>query len=151
MPDQIPDPIAQEIRDDLDSGNKIAAIKRYRELTGLGLAEAKAAIEAFERGATLAMAGAAPGTATPVADVAALDDQILASLVAGNKIAAIKTYRQQTGLGLYEAKQFIDALEAQLRTDSPKRYTAPPAKGCGAAALLIAGAAAALCTRLLLG
>jgi ribosomal protein L7/L12 len=34
-----------EIQDLLLKGNEIQAIKRYRELTGLGLAEAKAAIE----------------------------------------------------------------------------------------------------------
>jgi ribosomal protein L7/L12 len=33
----------------INSGNKIHAIKLYRERTGLGLAEAKDAIEAFER------------------------------------------------------------------------------------------------------
>ena len=31
------------------SGRKIEAIKRYREATGLGLKEAKEAVEAFER------------------------------------------------------------------------------------------------------
>jgi len=34
-----------EVRDLLAAGNKIGAIKLYRELTGLGLAEAKAAVE----------------------------------------------------------------------------------------------------------
>jgi ribosomal protein L7/L12 len=32
----------------------------------------------------------------------------------GNKIEAIKVYRQATGLGLKEAKDAIDALEQQL-------------------------------------
>jgi ribosomal protein L7/L12 len=40
------DPIADpEIQDLLAKGNEIQAIKRYRELTGLGLKEAKEAIE----------------------------------------------------------------------------------------------------------
>ena len=34
----------------INSGNKISAIKRYRELTGLGLAEAKEAIERAKAG-----------------------------------------------------------------------------------------------------
>jgi ribosomal protein L7/L12 len=34
-----------EIQDLLAKGNEIQAVKRYHELTGLGLAEAKAAIE----------------------------------------------------------------------------------------------------------
>jgi ribosomal protein L7/L12 len=41
-PDPATDP---EIQDLLAKGNEIQAIKRYRELTGLGLAEAKEAIE----------------------------------------------------------------------------------------------------------
>jgi ribosomal protein L7/L12 len=41
-PDPIDDP---EIQDLLVKGNEMQAIKRYRELTGLGLKEAKEAIE----------------------------------------------------------------------------------------------------------
>jgi ribosomal protein L7/L12 len=35
-----------EVRDLMQTGRKIEAIKRYRELTGAGLAEAKQAVEA---------------------------------------------------------------------------------------------------------
>jgi ribosomal protein L7/L12 len=41
--------LASEIQDALRRGNKIEAIKIYRELTGVGLAEAKDAIERAER------------------------------------------------------------------------------------------------------
>jgi ribosomal protein L7/L12 len=44
------DPVfVPEIQDALRRGDKIEAIKRYRELTGLGLAEAKRAIDRAER------------------------------------------------------------------------------------------------------
>ncbi len=44
------DPIrAPQIQDALRRGNKIEAIKIYRELTGTGLAEAKAAIDRAEQ------------------------------------------------------------------------------------------------------
>jgi ribosomal protein L7/L12 len=39
-----------EIQDLLAKGNEIQAIKRYRELTGMGLAEAKEAIERARSG-----------------------------------------------------------------------------------------------------
>ena len=39
-----------EIQDLLAKGNEIQAIKRYRELTGLGLAEAKEAIDRAKAG-----------------------------------------------------------------------------------------------------
>ena len=45
------DPVrSPEIRDALQRGNKIEAIKIYRELTGAGLAEAKRAIDQIESG-----------------------------------------------------------------------------------------------------
>jgi ribosomal protein L7/L12 len=45
------DPAADpEIQDLLAKGNEIQAIKRYRELTGLGLAEAKEAIDRAKSG-----------------------------------------------------------------------------------------------------
>lgn len=43
------DPIlSPQIQDALRRGNKIEAIKLYRELTGVGLAEAKQAVDSFE-------------------------------------------------------------------------------------------------------
>jgi ribosomal protein L7/L12 len=39
--------VTQEVLDLVSSGNSFAAIKRYRELTGVGLKEAKDAIDAL--------------------------------------------------------------------------------------------------------
>jgi ribosomal protein L7/L12 len=47
-PQEPPETVA--IREILLSGNKIKAIKLYRELYGVGLKEAKDAIDALERG-----------------------------------------------------------------------------------------------------
>ena len=50
-PDPNVDPLRSPgIQDALRRGNKIEAIKIYRELTGLGLAEAKRAIDQIESG-----------------------------------------------------------------------------------------------------
>lgn len=107
----------------LRAGQKIEAIKRYRELTGLGLAEAKAAVEALERGAPLAPASSVSGSSEPAGasapvargeptpeEWAALTDLVRAR----HKIEAIKRYREITGLGLKESKQAIDDLAAHL-------------------------------------
>jgi hypothetical protein len=71
--------------------------------------------------------------------VAGLTDQdrdaITASLYAGRKIEAIKRYRQVTGKGLKESKDFIEALEARLREQSPEPFQGP--SGCGAGVVLI--------------
>ena len=50
-------------------------------------------------------AGEPPGT----------DTGVKAALLAGNKIEAIKRYRQVHGTGLKEAKDAVDALEARLK------------------------------------
>lgn len=50
-------------------------------------------------------------------------------LLAGNKIAAIKDYRELTGCGLKEAKDAVEEIEANL---SPlERAAAAPAKPAG--------------------
>lgn len=40
---------------------------------------------------------------------------IRAEIVAGRKIQAIKLYRERTGAGLKEAKDYVEALEASMR------------------------------------
>ncbi|HET9915225.1 MAG TPA: ribosomal protein L7/L12 [Anaerolineales bacterium] len=51
--------------------------------------------------------------ADPNADPA-LSPQIQEALRRGNKIEAIKIYRELTGVGLAEAKQVIDGIESRL-------------------------------------
>ena len=58
------------------------------------------------------------------------EQAIYAALYAGRKIEAIGLHRAATGAGLADSKAFIDELEAQLRQESPQRFTAAPAKGC---------------------
>ena len=99
-----------EIRALAARGNKIEAIKRVRQRTGLGLKEAKDFVEALAAG---------EGGSLPVVSAPAMpgtDEQELAEIRAlaarGNKIEAIKRVRQRTGLGLKEAKDFVEALPA---------------------------------------
>jgi len=42
--------LSVQVRDLADRGEKIGAIKKHRELTGAGLAEAKRAVEAYMNG-----------------------------------------------------------------------------------------------------
>jgi len=46
------------------------------------------------------------------------------ALAAGRKIEAIKLYREATGKGLKEAKDFIDALVPKLKEQDPEKYAA---------------------------
>lgn len=65
-------------------------------------------------------------------------------LRAGNKIEAVKLYREATGLGLKEAKDAIKAIEADLRAKFPDQFSAKSAGKGGCLGLVVFGLAAAL-------
>jgi ribosomal protein L7/L12 len=137
MLNSIPDDDLNRVRAAAAAGEKIEAIKLYRAATGAGLAEAVKAVEALQVGQPIT--GAAMN-AMSKDDI----DQIEAALFAGKRIQAIRLYRGATREGLKEAKDFIDALEAELRRTEPEQFTAPPAKGCGTAVLALLTAVAVL-------
>jgi ribosomal protein L7/L12 len=97
----------EEIRSLVEHGNKIGAIKRVRELTGLGLKEAKDYVDSIPRhGSPPSLPSASVNQPTSQASLA----EVHALAMQGQKIQAIKLYRELTGLGLKEAKDYIDSL-----------------------------------------
>jgi ribosomal protein L7/L12 len=103
----------EEVERLMKAGQKITAIKAYREATGAGLKEAK---EAVER-----MAGetkeASPQESSTQTKQGLVDPVKLQGLIReGRKIEAIKYIRQQRGVGLKEAKEAVDWLEANLNS-----------------------------------
>ena len=56
-------------------------------------------------------------------------EAIRQALFNGNKIEAIKLFREQTKVGLAEAKAMVEKLEADLRKESPESFKKPAAKG----------------------
>ncbi len=143
----------QEIHEYIRAGQLIHAIKAYREATGVGLAEAKAAVEAMWRGEN----PAAPLVSRRDYDNPVLDDKIRSLLARGQKIRAVQIYREEYGIGLKEAKDRVDRIEASMRREaSPAGMPGEPAIGgdpfAGGSALnrrgvviLAAAMAAALC------
>ncbi len=128
----------QAILAEVKGGNKIAAIKLCREATGMGLAEAKEWVEKLE---------ASPDAVTPAVEVAGALAPIAELLFKGEKIAAIKLYREQVkpGAGLAESKEAVEKLEAGLRTQHSENFTAKAKSGCvGVLALLVVVVAAVL-------
>jgi ribosomal protein L7/L12 len=111
----------------LERGNKIEAIKAYRQATGTGLKEAKDAVEAFEAGGTLALETGAQTQPVPQ-DLQAQIDELLRS---GNKIEAIKIYREATGCGLKEAKDVVEAFEQGSPLTMPETSPAEPSSASG--------------------
>ena len=78
----------------LATGPKIAAVKTYKDRTGVSLKEAKAAIDAVH---------------VPVPTSPELTDAERQMVADGHPVSAIKAYRDRTGVDLRTAKATIDA------------------------------------------
>lgn len=103
-PTAMSSPIPAHIASLWRNHDKIAAIKRLREETGMGLAEAKRALESsLDDSDDMA----------PPTDSLALGAAIEAALARGDKIVAIKLLKDATGIGLKEAKDRIDSGDPQ--------------------------------------
>jgi len=96
------------------SGRTIDAIKLYREVTGLGLKEAKDAIDRYADGGSLDLAEDLAARKAALGGGAPVDADIKGMLEAGRKIEAIKLLRERSGLDLATAKDIIDSMEADL-------------------------------------
>ena len=91
------------------SGQVIMAIKLYREQTNAGLRESKDAVEAMLRDEpplSVTDTALVTDTAKPALNL----DGVRQALQQGQKIMAIKIYRDLTGLGLAEAKGAVEDL-----------------------------------------
>ncbi|MFN8598082.1 MAG: ribosomal protein L7/L12 [Anaerolineae bacterium] len=99
----------EPIKELLARGNKLEAIKVLRQQTDLGLKEAKDAVEAVERGEQPEIARNLPRT--PTGSYTVDIERITDLLARGNKIEAIKVLREQTHLGLKEAKDAVEVIE----------------------------------------
>lgn len=109
--------LKQQLTELLSQGDRIGAIRALRKQHGLGLADAKAALERFESMGDLPKAPSAPP---------ALPDEVRELAAKGQVIEAIKLLRARTGMGLAEAKALVDS--------APR-----PAKksGCGTALVFL--------------
>jgi ribosomal protein L7/L12 len=94
----------------LRKGNLMEAIKLLRG-SGIGLKEAKDAIEAYARGK--------PAPHAPTFSAASmgqsLPPDVVDALQKGQKIEAIRLMREQTGLGLKEAKDAVEGYQQLYR------------------------------------
>ena len=113
-----------QIRELITQNNLIAAIKLYREATGVGLKEAKDAVEAIQRGESVRQPVTSFQPDTP--GNALLEEQIKQLLARRQKIQAVKLYREAHNCGLKDAKDAVDAIEAQMHTEA--RTSLPAAR-----------------------
>jgi len=92
----------------------IEAIRLFREHTDLGLKEAKEAVEALARGGMLE---AGQGAAGPLSadEIGRVLEQVQNLLRDGDKVSAIRIYRESADVSLTKAKDVIERVEAALK------------------------------------
>lgn len=105
--------IMEKIFNEVQAGRKIEAIKLYREAYNTSLAEAKEMVEkAFVNVPVEEAEKSEPAKVEITADSSNQNlGVILQQLQSGNKIFAIKLFREQFRTGLKEAKDAVDAME----------------------------------------
>ncbi len=108
-----PDSSMQILRE-IHAGNKIMAIKLYRETYGTDLKTAKEAVETLEREVQKTASSQPAPPQKRISDYEG--NQMLAiiesEIRAGRKINAIKVFRETFNTGLKEAKDAVDAMES---------------------------------------
>jgi large subunit ribosomal protein L7/L12 len=101
--------------------NKVGVIKAVREITGLGLKEAKDLVD-----------GAPKAVKEGVDKAAAADEQtefnVILTEIGANKVGVIKAVREITGLGLKEAKDLVDGAPKPVKEGVDKAAAAEAKK-----------------------
>jgi len=82
---------------------KVAAVKIIKDQSKCGLKEAKDYVDALEG-----------GVQQPITNLGNLDAELLTILNQGNKLNAIKHFKDATGSGLAESKDYVEKL---IRSD----------------------------------
>lgn len=113
-----------EIREQLQTGHKLNAVKMYRKWTGSSLVEAKKSVEKIAAGVDV---GTSFGDELPGNEM----DEILNAIQQGQKLQAVKLYKQSSGCSLKDSKDFIENLMKELEIADPGSFST--AGGCGSA------------------
>jgi ribosomal protein L7/L12 len=104
----VPGTLTSQVKELLAQGRKIEAIKLARETNGISLQAAKDSVEAIEQHGRPTLGEM--GMMSTVRLAQELGNEVQHLVAQGQKIEAIKRVREQTGLGLKEAKEIVDRL-----------------------------------------
>jgi len=104
LPPKAVEDLEQQVRSLLGQGQKLNAVKLYKESTGVSLKEAKDAVEAIERGES---------PKSPAKTDGDMEAELLRLLGEGQKFQAVMVYRERTGTDLSEAMRAVEALAAR--------------------------------------
>ena len=119
----IPVNLEEQLKELVAKGNKIAAVKLYREATGVGLREAKEVVDTIALGSPLNLSN--PGQAEEPDPF--LENHIKSLLAERKKIEAVKVYREAYNCGLKEAKDAVDLIQAEMRREGYSSTPSMPA------------------------
>jgi ribosomal protein L7/L12 len=133
-----PENLPADVLEAIERGEIIEAIKRLREHGQFSLREAKDLVDQYRLGSLHSL--------TPDAVDTGMPEDVRAALARGQKIEAIKLLRGHTGLGLKEAKDWVEAHDdpAQRSTSAPGVARASSSWWWLIAVILAAAAAFAL-------
>jgi ribosomal protein L7/L12 len=134
--DPTPAPLPANVVAALARGDAIDAIRLLRESTGLGLKEAKHVIDGH--------LGRHPAVGATAAARQALSPAVATAMQQGKKLVAIRLLRAETGLGLKEAKDAVEAFESSRKSAAGELapgQVAPSGRGGWLIAILAALAA----------
>jgi outer membrane protein assembly factor BamB len=101
-----------QIRLLIRDGDLVEAVRKYRELFGVGLKEAKQAVDALQAGRLVEPSAGGPARADQTRGL----QEIQQLLAEGNKIEAIKRYRELYDVSLARAKYAVEQIEAGQTT-----------------------------------
>jgi ribosomal protein L7/L12 len=113
----------EQIRNLLNQDKKIAAVKLYREYTGVSLKEATDGVEKMATYAPTQF----PEPPQSLEPDSVLKNQIESLLAERKKIEAVKVYREATNCGLKEAKEAVERIQKELRKEGYSSVPAAPA------------------------
>lgn len=103
----------EDIRRLAQSGDKVEAIRRYRERFGVGLKEAKEAVESLAAGQVLEARVMVSGP-LDAEEIGRVLEQVQDLLRRGDKVEAVRYYRVNAEVSLTKAREVVDQVEAAL-------------------------------------
>jgi ribosomal protein L7/L12 len=123
MPSLTPEQV-QQIHKLLHDKQLIQAVKIYRDATGVGLAEAKAAVEEMARNEFTKPPSGVRNYDDPV-----LEGKLKSLLSKGKKLDAVKIYRAEYGISLKEATEAVERIAASMPRERDVAIPYEPALG----------------------
>ena len=102
--------LAREVKDLYQQNKKLEAVKALRAATGLGLADAVRIADKLGAAGKPAATKSSTAMATSSAIGPDHQDEIRSLVADGQQIEAIKKVRELTGMGLKDAKDYVDGL-----------------------------------------